>query len=168
MQKIQNDSNQKIKHEIKKDKIKEEVEGLKNEKEEWRNKYLRALADYQNFEKRTFDEKTRIEKRANGNLIIKLLPFLDSLEKAEVFIKDQGLKMIREKFYQVLKENKVEEIQILGHEFDPFLAEAVDIVEGDKDNIVVEVTRKGYKYNDMILRIAQVKVSKKKINNIKN
>lgn len=126
------------------------------------------MADYQNFEKRTFDEKSRIEKRANGNLIIKLLPFLDSLEKAEIFIKDQGLKMIREKFYQVLKENGVEEIQILNQEFDPFLAEAVDIVEGDKDNIVVEVTRKGYKYNDVILRIAQVKVSKKKINNIKN
>jgi len=168
MQKIQDDSNQKIKHETKKDKTKEELEELKNEKEEWRNKYLRALADYQNFEKRTFDEKSRIEKRANGNLIIKLLPFLDSLEKAEIFIKDQGLKMIREKFYQVLKENGVEEIQILNQEFDPFLAEAVDIVEGDKDNIVVEVTRKGYKYNDVILRIAQVKVSKKKINNIKN
>lgn len=140
----------------------DQCEKLNQEKEEWKNKYLRALADYQNFEKRVFQEKEKIEKRAGVGLAMELLPFLDSLEKAEIFIKDQGLKIIAQKFVQILKDNKIEEIQVVGKEFDPHTAEAVDIVAGDKDNIVVEVTRKGYKFQDMILRVAQVKVSKKK------
>lgn len=140
----------------------DQCEKLNQEKEEWKNKYLRALADYQNFEKRVFQEKEKIEKRAGIGLAMKLLPFLDSLEKAEIFIKDQGLKIIAQKFVQILKDNEIEEIQVVGKEFDPHTAEAVDIVAGDKDNIVVEVTRKGYKFQDMILRVAQVKVSKKK------
>ncbi len=150
----------------KNDKAKEnkcpDCEKLKAEKEEWRNKYLRALADYQNFEKRAIEEQSKLQKRANISLLMKLLPFLDSLEKAEVFIKDAGLKMIGDRFLQTLRETGVEELQVMGKEFDPHTAEAVDIVPGDRDNIVVEVTRKGYKFQDMVLRVAQVKVSKKK------
>ncbi|MBI5127543.1 nucleotide exchange factor GrpE [Candidatus Roizmanbacteria bacterium] len=138
-----------------------EVEKLKKEVEEFKNKYLRALADYQNFEKRVGEEKSRLIRTANLNLIMKLLPFLDNLEKAEVFVKDQGLKMAKDHLFQSLKETGVEEIVVLNKPFDPNVAEAIDIVQGDKDDMVVEVLRKGYKLGDSILRVAQVKVSKK-------
>jgi len=142
-------------------KLKEENEDLKKQVEEYRNKYLRALADYQNLEKRVVEEKELIIKSANRNLILKLLPFLDALDKAEVFIKDQGLKIVKENLIKVLKEIGVEEIDVLNKPFDPITSEAIDIIASDKDNIVVEVLRKGYRFQDKILRVAQVKVSKK-------
>jgi molecular chaperone GrpE len=137
------------------------VEILEKEKNDFKDKYLRALADYQNFEKRINEEKNLIRNTANRNLILKLLPFLDNLEKAEIFIKDDSLKMIRDSFYRVLNEAGVKEINISGKEFDPNFAEVVDVVEGEKDNVVVEVLRKGYMLNGQVIRIAQVKVSKK-------
>jgi len=144
----------------KEEKIKE-LENLKKELEDYKNKYLRALADYQNLEKRVIEEKELIVKTANKNLILKLLPFLDALDKAEVFVKDQGLKIVKENLIKVLKEIGVEEIDVLNKPFDPMTSEAIDIVAFDKDNIVVEVLRKGYKFQDKILRVAQVKVGKK-------
>ncbi len=142
--------------------LRKELEGTKKQVEELKHKYLRALADYQNYEQRMGDEKAQLIKSANTGLILKLLPFLDNLDKAEIFFKDQGLKMIKEQFHKTLKETGLEEIEVMNKEFDPYVAEVVDIVEGDKDNIIVEVLRKGYGFNGKILRVAQVKVSKKK------
>lgn len=149
----------KIETEIKKIKI--EVERVKKERDDYKNSYLRALADYRNLEKRILEEKANFTKTANTQLVLKLLPFLDNLEKAEVFIKDQGLKLVKDNLTKVFIELGIEEIQILGKSFDPYLAEAVEVVDGDNDNIVVDVVRKGYKLDDRILRVAQVKVSRR-------
>lgn len=138
-----------------------EIEKLKKEVEEYKNKYLRALADYQNFENRIEQQKEEIKKTGEKQLILKLLPFLDNLDKAEIFIKDQGLKQIKDNFYQILKSDQLKELDVLNKEFDPMTAEAVEMIPGEKENIVVEVVRKGYKFGDKILRVAQVKVSKK-------
>lgn len=138
-----------------------EIENLKQQVEEFKNKYLRALADYQNLEKRIGEERFELMKMANKNLLVKILPFLDNLEKAEVFIKDQGLKISKDHFLQILKETGLEEMNILNKDFDPMSSEAVDIVPGKEENKVVEVLRKGYKFEDKIIRVAQVKVSKK-------
>ena len=138
-----------------------EKDTLKKQLEECNEKYLRALADYQNFEKRVRDEKIELISSANKQFIMKLLPFLDNLNKAEVFFKDSGLNMIKNDFLEVLKSEGVEEIDIAGKEFDPHIAEAVDISEGEKDNIVLEVLRQGYTLHGKVLRVAQVKVSKK-------
>jgi molecular chaperone GrpE len=141
-----------------------ELEVCKQQVDEWKNKYLRALADYQNFEKRIQGEKKQWIRSANKQLILKLLPFLDNLDKAEIFVKDNGLKMVKDHFCQMLKQENIEELNVLGKEFDPHTAEVVDLVKGEKENIVVEVIRKGYRFYDTILRVAQVKVSKK-VNN---
>lgn len=148
---------------VKEDKCKEKEENLMREIEEYKGKYLRALADYQNFERRVRQEKEEIRRSVNRELILELLPFLDNLEKAEVFMKDPGLKMIRGNFYQIIKNIGLEEIEVLEKEFDPAVAEAVDVVEGERDNIIIDVMRKGYRYNNKLLRPAQVKVEKKKI-----
>lgn len=144
------------------------IEELKNHVQEYKNKYLRALADYQNFEKRMREEKDEIRSAANRDLILRLLTFLDNLDKADVFIKDEGLKMIKDNFFNILKSEGLEEIDVLGREFDPYMAEVVDIIEGKEDNIVVEILRRGFKYHGKILRVAQVKVSKQKINDAEN
>ncbi len=143
------------------EKLTQEIILLKQQVEENKNKYLRALADYQNLEKRIGEERFELMKMANKNLLIKILPFLDNLEKAEVFIKDQGLKISKDHFLQILLEAGLEEIDVLGKEFDPVSSEAVDIVPGKEDNKIIEVLRKGYKFEDKIIRVAQVKVSKK-------
>lgn len=142
------------------DKFTREINILKKQAEEFKNKYLRALADYQNLEKRVSEERFELMKMANKDLLIKILPFLDNLEKAEVFVRDPGLKISKEHFLQILKEAGLEEIDLLNKDFDPNLAEAIDIVAGKEDNKVVEVLRKGYKFEDKIIRVAQVKISK--------
>lgn len=151
----------KKKHEEKILKLEKELDEAKKQIEEYKNKYLRSLADYQNFEKRVNQEKDEIRKIANKSLLLKFLPILDDLDKAEIFVKDEGLKIIKNKFLQFLKDEGVEEIDLLGKVFDPHLAEAVAIVEGKEDNKIVEVVRKGYRYGDQVLRVAQVKVSKR-------
>ncbi|KKP60089.1 MAG: Protein GrpE [Candidatus Roizmanbacteria bacterium GW2011_GWA2_34_18] len=143
------------------DKFTQEIDNLKQQAEEFKNKYLRALADYQNLEKRINQERFELMKMGNKNLLIKVIPFLDNLEKAEVFVHDPGLKISKDHFMQILKEAGLEEMDLLKKDFDPNLAEAIDIVPGKDNNKIVEVLRKGYKFEDKIIRVAQVKVSKK-------
>ena len=126
----------------------------------YKNSYLRALADYQNFENRVEKEKEELVKTASKKVITKLLPFLANLEKAEIFVKDEGLKLIKEDFLKVIKEEGLEELDVLGKPFDAGLAEAVEIIQGDEDNKIVDVVRKGYKLGNKVIQAAQVKVSK--------
>src|SRR4030066_996854 len=133
---------------------------IKEEVNKYKNSYLRALADYQNFEKRVLEEKEDVIRNASKRLIIKFLPVLDNLEKAQVFVKDEGLNMIKQSFYEVLKSEGVEEINVKGQKFNPELAEAVSIIEGKEDGKITEVIRSGYKLNGKVIRPAQVKVEK--------
>jgi len=126
----------------------------------YKSHYLRALADYQNFENRVNKEKEDLVKSASRRIITKILPLLDNIEKAEVFVKDQGLKLIKDDFLRVMREEGLEELEVLGKPFDPEYAEAVEIIDGDTDNRIIEVVRRGYKLNGKIIRPAQVKVSK--------
>lgn len=126
---------------------------------ELNNKYLRALADYQNLEKRM---QTAIEQTRTTTQKITLSRFinlLDDMEKAEVFVQDQGLQMVMKQFQQILNEAGVEELDLLDKPFDPYTAEALEVVPGDVDNVVAEVVRKGYRIGDDIIRPAQVKVT---------
>lgn len=130
---------------------------------DWKDKYLRALADYQNLERRAAEQLTIQQKKANKNLILKFLEILDDLEKGELFIKDHGLKLIKDKFVKILEEEGVEVIDVLGKPFDPQVAECIAVVQGSKDNIIIEVVRKGYRLNKEVIRVARVKVEKKKL-----
>jgi len=143
------------------EKLQLEIVALKDQVEEFKNKYLRAIADYQNLEKRVGEERFELMKMANKNLLIKILPFLDNLEKAELFVKDEGLKISKDHFIQILKDAGLEEIEMMGKDFDPISAEAVELVPGKEEGKIVEVLQKGYKFEDKIIRVAQVKVSKK-------
>ncbi|MDR2772064.1 MAG: nucleotide exchange factor GrpE, partial [Elusimicrobiota bacterium] len=99
---------------------------------------------------------------------------LDVLEQAEKSIKMGGkpediiigLDMINKEFLKILVEEGVEEIKL--EKFDPTVCEALDYVEGDKDDgEILEIYQKGYTINGKLLRPAKVKVAKKKVSNIK-
>lgn len=129
-------------------------------------KYLRALADYQNLEKRVETLKTDTEKRTKIRILSSFLDVLDHLEKAETFMDDDGLKMISNQFRKTIEELGLEEIDLLDKEYDPYVAEAIDVVDAKdhdgKDNIVIEVVKKGYKVGDEVIRPAHVRVAKVK------
>lgn len=139
----------------------EKEEQLKKLVEEYKNKYLRALADYHNLEKRVQEQNEELTRNVTRRLLLNMLPFLDNLEKAEVFLKDEGLKIIKDQFQKTLEKEGLKEMDLIDKEFDPHLAEAVEVVEGDKGNIVTEVVRKGYMLGDKVIRVAQVKVTKR-------
>ena len=101
------------------EKLNLEILELKQQVDEFKNKYLRAIADYQNLEKRVGDERFELMRMANKNLLIEILPFLDNLEKAELFVKDEGLKISKDHFMQILKEAGLQEIEMLNKNFDP-------------------------------------------------
>jgi len=143
------------------DEIKKTLSELQKQVEEYKNKYLRALADYQNLEKRVLGKEEEAKTKEKKRLLTKILSIVDDLERAEIFLKDPGLIQIKNHFYELLKSEGVKEIVVLNKEFDPQLAEAVEMVAGEKDNFIIEVVNKGYLLDDQILRVAKVKVSKK-------
>lgn len=123
-------------------------------------KYLRALADYQNLEKRLGVTMEQVRTATKKDIVGKFIGILDDLEKASVFVQDEGLKMIMDRFEGILKDCGVEEIAVEGEEFDPYVAEALEMVSGETDNIVAGVIRKGYRIGETVIRPAQVKVTK--------
>ncbi len=139
----------------------QECEEMKKQVEEYKAKYLRALADYQNHERHVQNQRVELVALANKELISKLLPFLDDLNRAEAFVQDKSLVHIKNSFMKVLEGEGLKEIDVLDKEYDPYTAEVLDMVPGEKDGMVVEVLRKGYTFNEKLIRVAQVKVSKK-------
>lgn len=125
--------------------------------------WKRALADYQNLEKRVAKEKEEFAKFANSELILKILPAIDDLEKAERHLEDEGLSLALENLRQGLKETGLEKIELEGKRFDPLEMECVEVSQGGEGKVLEEI-RAGYKLNGKVLRPAQVKVGKQKIN----
>jgi molecular chaperone GrpE len=141
--------------------VNSDIDNLKTRVTELEQHYRRALADYQNLEKRTFEEKREWIRSGNKDLILKLLPVLDILMLAAKHIKDQGLDLSIQQFLGVLETEGVKKIETLGKEFDPHKMECVEIIEG-KENKVLEELRIGFTLNEKVIRPAQVKVGKEK------
>lgn len=126
-----------------------------------KQQYLRTLADYKNLEHRMDQERYRMRNNVKREFIEQLLPVLDNLEQAEVFNTDSGLRMVNTLFQQSLQNLGVCEIPLLGTEFDPAKAEAIEAIVGKQDNIIVEVLQKAYQIDGSVIRHGKVKVSKK-------
>jgi molecular chaperone GrpE len=118
---------------------------VKVEHEDLRNQLKRAVADYQNLEKRISEGRSELSSFVAGELVQKLLQVLDHLEQATNGASEtdrqsgwfKGVEMAVKQFKDVLRLEGLEEIQTVG-EFNPSLHEAVDIREGD-DNMIIEV-----------------------------
>ena len=122
-------------------------------------KWKRAVADYRNLERRGNDQQQALGKIAHAVLIEKLLAIGDDLERANDHLKDTGLKLIIERFKNILKSEGVDMIETQDKEFDPQVMECVDMIAGAK-NQVVKVTLPGYTLNGKVLRPAKVLVGK--------
>lgn len=138
-----------------------ETEALLQKIQETEDKYRRALADYQNLQRRTIDEKREWAKLSNKDLVLKLLPILDTLMLAEKHTKDQNFVLTVGQFLQVLRDEGIERIKTVGETFDPLIMEVVDTREGEEHKVLEEV-KAGFKSGDVILRPALVVVGKGK------
>lgn len=137
-----------------------ELVECKAQNETLKQQYLRTLADYKNLEHRMDQERFRMRNSVKREFVEQLLPVLDNLQQAEVFNTDPGLRMVNSLFQQSLQNLGVEEIDLLGTEFDPAKAEAIEAIVGKQDNIVVEVLQKAYQIDGSVIRHGKVKVSK--------
>ncbi|MBQ1483806.1 MAG: nucleotide exchange factor GrpE [Eubacterium sp.] len=130
-------------------------------------KYMRLMADFQNFKKRTAKEKQDIYAYGNEKLIISMLEVLDNFDRAiDQGSTDtkfaQGMDMIYEQFMGVLKKAGLAEIEALGADFDPNFHSAVMMEDTDEyeSGKVSGVVAKGYTLNDKVIRPSMVKVAK--------
>lgn len=128
--------------------------------DDWKNKYLRAIADYQNLEKRVAAQRIQDLKYTAGTIITKLLPVLDVLEKAEKATSDQGIILAVKMFRDTLKSEGVEKIEVTGKKFDPNSMECIEVNAGKVDDTVTEEVLAGYSLNGKTIRVAKVKVGK--------
>lgn len=131
------------------------------------NQLKRAVADYQNLEKRVDETSFVVIDYAKGHLITRILPVLDSLDQAVEGATEaeansswlKGIMMSIKAFRQVLAEEGLAEIPT-DDGFDPKLHEAVDVSQGEDDKILKVVLR-GYTLNEKVVRPAKVVVGKK-------
>lgn len=148
----------------------EELRKIMKEASEYKDKYLRLLADVDNSRKRLQKEKQELTRYATENLIVEFLSPLDNLENALRFAQDMseevrnwafGFQMILAQFKDILTQNGVVAIDSLNSAFDPHFHEAVEMVETNKTpGTVIEECMKGYKIGDRVIRPARVKVAK--------
>ena len=137
---------------------------------ELNEQYLRLAAEYDNYKRRTTQEKVQIYTNSVAEVIEKILPFVDNMARAtavEVASEDakqllEGIKLVERQFLETLTAIGVEEIKAEGEKFDPNMHNAVMHVDDDSiegEEIVVEEFIKGYKYKDKVIRHSTVKVA---------
>ena len=131
-----------------------------------KDKYLRLLAEYDNFRKRSVKERLDASADATAKAALEVISVIDNFERAMAAeCSDEGYKkgveMIYGQFTEVIKKLGVEEIDALGKEFDPNLHNAVSQVEDENfgENTVSQVYQKGYKLGDKVIRCAMVVVA---------
>ena len=150
-----------------------DLEARMNEAEaqaaEFKDKWMRATADYKNFKRRADTERAELIRSASAGVLLKLLPIVDDFDRAEANIPAEiadsawwgGTRLIAQKLRALLESEGVKPIEALGADFDPHLHDAVlyEDAEG-QDGKVIEDLQKGYRLHDRILRPTMVKVGR--------
>jgi molecular chaperone GrpE len=134
--------------------IVDELATIQQELTQAQEREKRALADYQNLVRRNQEERLKLLKLANRELIEALLQPIGHLTMAAQQINDRGLDMVVQDFWKVLEEVGVEEINPEGEKFDLETMEVVD-KEG-KGEVVTKVVKRGYKLNGEVIQHAKV------------
>ena len=147
-----------------------------NELNDYKDKYVRLFAEFDNFRKRMERERQEFVKYANSEVLSQFLSVLDDLERSveaaktkhedyDAFLK--GIEMVMAHVYEMLKKNHVKPIEAKGKMFDPNLHEVLMQEETDKakEGTVVEEFQKGYTLDGRVIRTSKVKVAKSVENN---
>lgn len=147
--------------------IEEQLEAAKKEVEQYKDKYLRAVAEFDNYRKRTLKEKAELLLNGSEKAVCAFLPILDDFERAiadkteDVNAIKEGMQIIFNKFNKTLESLGVKKIETEGKDFDVDFHEAVAMVPGmgdDKKGKVIDCVQTGYQLNDKVIRHAKVAV----------
>lgn len=153
------------------EKTKKDFEVLKAKYDKLNDTYLRALAEYDNYRKRTLKEKSELIKSGGESVLVSILSVVDDMERGiasmnkteDIGAIREGMGLIHGKFQNFLKQNGVEEIETEGKDFDTDLHEAIATVpatdESMKDKII-DCAQKGYSLHGKVIRFAKVVVGK--------
>jgi molecular chaperone GrpE len=153
------------------DPIDENVE-LRQQVGELKEKYIRLVAEFENYKKRTVREKLDWMKTAAQDTIVAMLPVLDDFDRAKKFADGEkgdgeglgeGVELVYQKLYTTLKNKGLEPMESTGELFDPELHEAITEMPAPSEEMkgkVFDTIEKGYRLNDKIIRHAKVVVSK--------
>lgn len=145
----------------------EQLEAAKKEVEQYKDKYLRAVAEFDNYRKRTLKEKAELLLNGSEKAVCAFLPILDDFERAiadkteDVNAIKEGVQIIFNKFNKTLESLGVRKIETEGKDFDVDFHEAVAMVPGmgdDKKGKVIDCVQTGYQLNDKVIRHAKVAV----------
>jgi len=152
----------------KEEEAKKAEEDAKKAEEAESERYMRLMAEFQNFKRRVAKEKTDIHAYANEKIVGDLLPVLDNFERAlSTETEDEGyakgMQLIFEQLKTALGNAGLEEIKAMDEEFDPNVHNAVmtETIEEKEDGTITKVLQKGYKLKDKVVRPSMVAVNKK-------
>lgn len=147
--------------------LEKELEQVRAELEEMKDKYLRLMAEFDNYKKRTAKEKLEMHRQAVEEVIGKLLSVFDDFDRAKELADDEnspetfseGVELVYKKLQDVLKSLGVERIVPTGEEFNPDEHEAitrVPVEDEERKGKVIETVEKGYRVKDKIIRHPKV------------
>jgi len=144
-----------------------EVEKLKKQLQQEHEMYLRALADFDNYRRRTERERTTAARSGKREILLPLLDVLDGFEHA-LQIADtsapvvEGMQIIYRQLQTLLEKEGITPVTSVGEIFDPEVHEAIGSIESEKHDsgAVVDEVRRGYRWNDDVLRPARVRVAR--------
>ena len=147
--------------------MEEKLEEAQKQAKDNLDKYIRQLAEFENFRKRSNSEKTAMYSNGVRDTVEKLLPVIDNFERAVEAADDKEdpmykcVEMILKQFMEILENLGVKEIPSKGEPFDPNVHSAVMHIDDEScdENVVVEVFQKGYTLGDKVIRPSMVKVA---------
>ena len=167
--KNQNEEEQKVESNDSEDLNSLTYEELLEQVEKQKEETLRAVAELENFRKRSTNEISNALKYANSELLLSIIPLITSLEKSidnsedSKKIDKEGILLILDSFEKTLENFNIVPINPSGQEFDPEKHEAVSTVNnpGEKDNFVTNTLERGWTLNERVVKPALVVVNKK-------
>ena len=167
IKKTENENTEEVENEVKAEKnelelLEEKVKELEAKLQEADDKYLRMAAEYDNFRRRSREEREGVYEAAVADTVSEILPIIDNLERAALYEGDKvldGVVMISKSVSEVLGKLGVESFGAAGDAFDPNLHNAVMHDEDSEkgENEITEVFQKGYKKGKRVIRFAMVK-----------
>lgn len=148
----------------------EKADNLAEELDKLNNSYLRLMAEYDNYRKRTIKEKAELIKNGGEKVLVGLLPVADDFERAlqtvetakDIDAVKEGIELIHNKFMNFLQQNGVKPIESLNEPFDDELYEAVAAIPATSEKQkgkVIDNIQTGYTLNDKVIRHAKVVVA---------
>ena len=148
--------------------VEDELVKLAAEVAEWKDKYVRLQAEFDNYRKRTLREKMELVETGGKDVLLAMLPVKDDVERAvaamfkteDLESVRQGVQLIAQKFTEALKQRGVTQIEVVGQPFDEEVAEAVArFAAGEEQKgLVIDCVQTGYRLGERVLRFAKVVV----------